>query len=108
MKTIIMYSSKYGCTEDCVKALKSKLNGECRLVNLKNVGAIDFQQYDWVIIGGSIYVGKIQKEVRLFCERNLKELLTKNITLFCQITCTRYKDCEFRRRIETRKNGVLR
>ena len=86
MKTIIMYSSKYGCTEDCVKALKSKLNGECRLVNLKNVGAIDFQQYDWVIIGGSIYVGKIQKEVRLFCERNLKELLTKNISSF--MCCT--------------------
>lgn len=86
MKTIIIYSSKYGCTEDCAKALKNKLNGDCKLVNLKKAGAADFQQYDWAIIGGSIYVGKIQKEVKLFCERNLKELLTKNIALF--MCCT--------------------
>lgn len=86
MKTIIMYSSKYGCTEDCAKALRSKLNNDCKLVNLKNAGATDFQQYDWVIIGGSIYVGKIQKEVKLFCERNLKALLTKNFSLF--MCCT--------------------
>lgn len=86
MKTIIIYSSKYGCTEDCAKALKSKLNGDSILVNLKNARAVDFQQYDWIIIGGSIYVGKIQKEVKQFCERNLKTLLTKNIALF--MCCT--------------------
>lgn len=86
MKTIIIYSSKYGCTEDCVKILKSKLNCDSKLVNLKNMAAIDFQQYDWVIIGSSIYVGKIQKEVKLFCKRNLKALSTKNIALF--LCCT--------------------
>ena len=86
MKTIIIYSSKYGCTEDCAKTLKNKLNGDSELVNLKNAREIDFQQYDYVIIGGSIYVGKIQKEVKQFCERNLKALLTKNIALF--MCCT--------------------
>lgn len=82
MKTVIIYSSKYGCTEDCAKTLKSRLNGESKLVNLKNAGAVEFQQYDWVIIGGSIYAGKIQKEVKRFCERNLNVLRTKNIALF--------------------------
>lgn len=93
MKTIILYSSKYGSTEDCAKALKSKLEGESELVNLKNARRTDFQQYDWVIIGGSIYAGKIQKEVKKFCEGNIESLLTKNIAVFmCCITAEQVND----------------
>lgn len=86
MKTLVVYASKYGCTEDCAKYLKNKLNHESKIVNLKNLDITDLQQYDWIIIGGSIYVGKIQKEVKLFCEQNLQALLAKNIILF--ICCT--------------------
>jgi len=86
MKILVLYASKYGCTEDCAKYLKSKLIHETKIVNLKNHGMIDLQQYDWIIIGGSIYVGKIQKEVKHFCERNLQILLTKKVVLF--MCCT--------------------
>lgn len=86
MKILLLYASKYGCTEDCANYLKSKLNKEVNIASLKKFSMIDLQQFDWIIIGGSIYVGKIQKEVKLFCEQNIQKLLTKNIVLF--MCCT--------------------
>lgn len=86
MKTLVLYASKYGCTEDCAIYLKNKLSHEVKTANLKNPGKIDLHRYDLIIIGGSIYVGKIQKEVKHFCEQNLQKLLLKNVVLF--MCCT--------------------
>ena len=63
MSTLIVYASKYGCTEKCVKLMSKKLNDKVDLINLKNINDIDLSKYDKVIIGGSIYIGRIQKEV---------------------------------------------
>lgn len=86
MKILVLYASKYGCAEDCANYLKDRLGQEATIINLKSIGNIDLRQYDWIVIGGSVYVGKIQKEVRLFCRKNLQTLLEKNIALF--ICCT--------------------
>lgn len=82
MNTLIVYSSKYGCTEQCAKILSEELKGEADLINLKNVKDINISKYDTVIIGGSIYIGKIQKEVAGFCAKNLDILKEKRIGLF--------------------------
>lgn len=87
MKTLIVYSSKYGCTEKCAKKLSEKLKGSIELINLKEVKEIDISSYDKVIIGGSIYIGKIQNEVVNFCTENIKKLSTKKIGLF--VCCMR-------------------
>lgn len=86
MKILVLYASKYGCTEDCTNYLKEKLHYEVKTLNLKNTGMISLENYDLIIIGGPVYVGKIQKPVRLFCEQNLQSLLTKHIVLF--MCCT--------------------
>lgn len=85
-KTLILYASKYGCTEDCAKYLGSKLNHPVETADLTNSTIADVQNYDWVVIGSPIYIGKIRKEVKLFCKRNLHQLLTKNVVLF--LSCT--------------------
>jgi menaquinone-dependent protoporphyrinogen oxidase len=82
MKTLIAYATKYGCTEKCAKALSEKLTGEVRLCNLKTERDIEISEYDKVIVGGSIRIGKIQKEVKEFCSKNLNELLNKKVGLF--------------------------
>ena len=63
MNTLIVYSSKYGCTEKCAKLIKQELNDPADLINLKNINIkdINLSKYDKVIIGGPIYIGKIQK-----------------------------------------------
>lgn len=90
MHTLIVYGTKHGTTEKCAKILKEKLNGETELKNLKNSCNIDLDYYDKVIIGGSLYIGQIQKEIKEFCEANLNSLLNKKVGLF--ICCMRDGD----------------
>lgn len=89
MKTLIIYGSKHGCTEFCAKQLKDKLLGEVTIVNIQKENSPDLKSYENIIIGGSIYVGKIQKEISNFCNENLQILKNKKIGLF---TCGMNKD----------------
>lgn len=82
MNTLIAYAGKYGCTEKCAEILSKKLDGEVVIINLKKAKDIDVSKYERVIIGGSVYIGKIQKEVREFCSRNLDRLKGKTVGLF--------------------------
>lgn len=91
MKVAIVYATKYGCTKKCAEILKSYLHGEVRILSAK-ADKIRLSQYDTVIIGGSVYMGKIQKEITQFCKRNLKQLLHKKIGLFA--CCYTPKDTE--------------
>ncbi|HBG0203037.1 TPA: flavodoxin, partial [Clostridioides difficile] len=36
MNTIIIYSSKYGCTKDCANILKNKLSDNVTIVDINN------------------------------------------------------------------------
>lgn len=78
MKTAIVYATKYGCTKKCAEILKTYLHGEVNILSVK-ADKINLSQYDTVFIGGSVYMGKIQKEITHFCKRNLKQLLHKKI-----------------------------
>jgi menaquinone-dependent protoporphyrinogen oxidase len=82
MKTLIVYASKYGCTEDCAKTLAEKITGKVELHNLKEKRVVDLSSYDIVIIGSSIYVGKVKKEVNKFCSEHLEQLKKKKLGLY--------------------------
>ncbi len=82
MSTLIAYATKHGCVEKCARMLSEKIEGKVVLSNLKEEKDIDLSQYDKIIIGGSIYVGKIRKEVTEFCSKNLDELMEKKTGLF--------------------------
>lgn len=81
MKIAIIYATKYGCTKKCVEILKSYLQSDVKVFSAKN-SKIDVSQYDTILIGGSVYMGKIQKEITRFCKHNLKQLLKKRVGLF--------------------------
>ena len=82
MKTLIVYSSIHGCTEQCAELLKTGITGETEIINLKNKAAVPIEPFDTVLIGGSIHAGMIQGTVKKFCKKNLQTLLSKNIGLF--------------------------
>ena len=81
MKTLIVFSSKYGMVERCAKIIAEKLGGAV-LENLRNNSDIKLSDYDTIIIGGSIYSGKIRDEVKEFCNKQFKELMKKRLGLF--------------------------
>lgn len=82
MNTLIAYATKYGCAQKCAVELSKELNDKVELVNLKDKSNVEPSKYDRVIIGGSVYMGRIQKEVTDFISMNLNELLSKETGLF--------------------------
>jgi len=89
MKTLIVYGSKYGFTTDCVHLLQSNLSGEVTIMDIQQVTTLlNVSDFETVIIGGSVYVGRVSKKLREFCEKNLDALRQKRIGLFlcCALT----------------------
>lgn len=81
-KVLIAYATKHGCAEECAKILAGKINNETDLWDLREKKSIDVDAYEKVIVGGSIYAGRIMKEVRDFCSKNENILKNKKLGLF--------------------------
>jgi menaquinone-dependent protoporphyrinogen oxidase len=82
MKTLVAYATKYGCTEKCAKRIAEELGSDVELLDLGKSSSVSLADYETVIIGGSVYIGKVQKEVSEFCTRHLEELKNKRLGLF--------------------------
>jgi menaquinone-dependent protoporphyrinogen oxidase len=82
MKSIILYATKYGSTAEVANRIKTQLGEETELCNVMKSSAPPLDAYDTVILGGSIYIGKVQKQIAQFCNDHLNELLKKNVGLF--------------------------
>lgn len=89
MSTLIIYSTKHGAAGKCALMLSKKLTGEVDIHNLKEGEPPGLTKYEKVIIGGSIYAGRIQKEVSRFCSQNVDTLKNKKLGFF--ISCM-FKD----------------
>ena len=93
MNILIIYASKYGCTADCANKLKNELTGDVTLIDIEKQGqSIMLDKFDTILIGGSVYIGKISKKLRLFCEANISVLTQKNIGLFLCCALTEQSD----------------
>lgn len=65
MKTAIVYMSMHGTTEKVVNIISEHLTQhDTDIFNLRNNKAPDLSKYDFVIIGGSIHAGMIQKRIK--------------------------------------------
>lgn len=82
MKSIIIYATRYGCAAEVARRIQKGLESDCTLVNIMTEKAPPLDSFDTVILGGSIYIGKVQKELTSFVNENLKQLLSKKIGLF--------------------------
>lgn len=71
-----------GCTEQCAKRLKADLGSDVDLIRISRRRKYHLDQYDTVIIGGSIHEGLIQLAVRRFCQAYLSVLLKKKVGIF--------------------------
>lgn len=86
MNVLIIHASKYGFTEDCAYYLAKNIKHESTIIALDKSLDINIDRYDWVIIGSPIYMGKIKKSSKHFCQKNIEKLLKKKVALF--ICCT--------------------
>lgn len=83
MKAGIFYSSKHGTTEKIANYIKERLDGYAvEVIELTGANIPEVEDYDLIIIGGSIHVGKIQNSVETFCKLRESELIYKKVGLF--------------------------
>jgi len=52
MKTLVLFASRYGCTEKCANMLAEKINGDVEVKDLVKNKKIGLDGYDLVIRGG--------------------------------------------------------
>ena len=83
MKTAIVYVSNHGATEWVAQKLAGALEvSPSDVINLRKNHQFDPDQYDRIIIGGSIHAGHIQRRVKDFCKTHTADLLRRQIGLF--------------------------
>ena len=82
MKSVIIYSTRYGSTLEAANRIKKELGEECSIVNVMTDTVPNIDGFDTVVLGGSIYVGRVQKQLTAFMNANLKQLLSKKVGLF--------------------------
>ncbi|MDZ7837852.1 MAG: flavodoxin domain-containing protein [Actinomycetota bacterium] len=82
MSTLILYATRYGCTEKCANQLSDKIKGQVEVKNLARSKDITMEPYSQIILGGSIMAGKINKEVAGYVKKNFRCLLNKKVGLF--------------------------
>jgi menaquinone-dependent protoporphyrinogen oxidase len=87
VSVLIVYASRYGCTERCAREIGSRVPGPTYLDlrGRKPDAAALLEASSAVAIGGPIYAGRILKAVPRFCEAHRTALLGRRVVLF--ITC---------------------
>ena len=81
MKTLVVYTSKYGTTKKCAEKLTSALV-DATLYSCDEKKPLSLDEYERVVLGSSVYMGRPRKNLKKFIQNNHHILLDKTIALF--------------------------
>lgn len=79
MKTLIIYTTKYGITKKYAHWIQEEIK-DSQVYNIANFNVQEIDNFDNVVIGSNTYLGKLT--ALEFIENNWEKLKTKNIYLF--------------------------
>ncbi|WP_260261576.1 menaquinone-dependent protoporphyrinogen IX dehydrogenase [Vibrio intestinalis] len=92
-KALFLYSSREGQTQKILRYIEEQLSEfECDLVDLHQLPAIDFEQYERVLIGASIRYGRLNKKLYQYIEANLAQFQSAKVAFFCVNLTARKED----------------
>jgi menaquinone-dependent protoporphyrinogen oxidase len=80
MKVLVAYAGKTGTTKKCVDYIKMISTEEVELYDAKEGKQIDINNYDIIIMGGSIRIGVMDNSIRNFARLN--DFSEKKVGLF--------------------------
>ncbi len=83
MRVLIAYGSKRGSTEGVARHIQDALESSGIVADVRSAAEqIDLDDYDAVVVGGSLHNGHWHKHSRKFVSRNAALLRTKPVWLF--------------------------
>ncbi|MDR0198563.1 MAG: flavodoxin domain-containing protein [Methanomassiliicoccaceae archaeon] len=107
MRTLIAYATKGGASRECAEILASEIGG-CTICDLDG-NVPDIKDFDTVVIGTGIRVGKAYKPFKKFLEGNTDALLTRNIAFFvCCVVMKEFEKTAVANIPETLRNAAFR
>jgi menaquinone-dependent protoporphyrinogen IX oxidase len=82
-KTLLVYESKYGSTEEIIKKMALVLGTAiyCKSGEFRS----EFRDCDFIVIGAPVYAERVDKRMYDFVSENISWLRNKDVALFC--TC---------------------
>jgi menaquinone-dependent protoporphyrinogen IX oxidase len=78
MKGIIIYQGKYGATKQYAEWLSQETM--LPVESAKNIGGIELKEYDFFILGSSVYIGQLT--IKKWLQHNLCYLVNKKVFFF--------------------------
>ena len=81
MKIAIIYSTSSKSTKKSCELLSSKINADVILIPIEKVKSECLLKYNFIILAGSAYYGKVQSSLKIFISRNIKTLMEKPTAL---------------------------
>ena len=89
MTLLIAYGSKRGSTREVAEALAKKLAEGDREVELRRAADVDdLTPYDGVILGGSLYFGRLHRDVVRFLAKHRRTLSGLPVAVFALVPTT--------------------
>lgn len=80
MKTLIIYKSKHGAGKEVAQYVQQKLSADLREAD----SALSWEGYERIICVGSIYAGRLAKQLIACIHANTQELAGKSV---CMLLC---------------------
>jgi menaquinone-dependent protoporphyrinogen oxidase len=81
MKIAIIYSTSSRNTKKACKILSSKIKASIQLIPIEKAKSECLLKYNFIILAGSAYNGKVQNELKRYISRNMKTLKEKPTAL---------------------------
>ena len=82
-RTLVAYASKHGSTEEVARAIGSFLRDADHHVDVRDVEAVtDVEPYDAVVLGASLYMGRVHAGARTFLRRHRAALEERPLAVF--------------------------
>lgn len=81
MKIGIIYSTSSKTTKKACKILSSKINANVQLIPIEKAKTACLLKYNYIILAGSAYNGKVQSALKRYISRNIKTLKEKPVAL---------------------------
>ena len=82
MKIAIIYSTSSGITKKAAKILSNKIKAKIQLIPIEKAKTACLLKYDFIILAGSLYHGKVQGILKRYISRNMGTLMEKPVALF--------------------------
>ncbi|MBN2830584.1 MAG: hypothetical protein JXR56_09730 [Candidatus Cloacimonetes bacterium] len=80
MRTAVIYASRKGFSKEIASKIARQLDGEVDVLDVRRKPST--QDYDRIVLGGSVIGGEVRHGMKKYAQKHEKELLTKKVALF--------------------------